>query len=73
MARVTASESGLHPHFKVRVHLPSSSIHLAAWDAPSLLSTGKWAANWIDDDQYGDTIGFIDWSCVVAVTWRFSP
>jgi hypothetical protein len=29
-------------------------------------------ADWIDDPDYGDTIGRIDWESVLAVTWRWS-
>ena len=31
------------------------------------------ALNIITDTEHGDTVGFIDWSEVGAITWRFAP
>lgn len=77
-----ASEPGLESHYKVRVVLPGVILHLASSTAPEL----RWGsdiglegapleavdAEWIEDADYGDTIGFIDWAKVVAITWRYS-
>ena len=78
---IKASESGLKPHYKVRVVIPGAILHIASWDEPHqepvdphMRFTGpkKWVADWIKDGEYGDTIGFIDWSEVRAITWRWS-
>jgi hypothetical protein len=70
--QIVASEVGLDSHYKVRVVLPGAILHLASKDEPRKNHDG-WDAAWIDDHRYGDTIGFIDWGAVVAVTWRWSP
>ena len=67
---IRADEHGLRPHFKVRVVLPNALLHLASWTEPVLRDVGEVAADWISDPEYGDTIGFIQWDKVVAVTWR---
>jgi hypothetical protein len=75
--RIIASELGLDPHYKVRVVLPGVCLHLASKDEPKIRrhydgGGGHWDADWIDDPRYGDTVGFIDWASVVAITWRRS-
>ena len=30
-------------------------------------------ADWINDCNYGDSIGWIDWNAVIAITWRYAP
>lgn len=68
----------LKPHFKIRVVFRGGGmIHLAAWNepTPNTKPAGPgtyWHAEWINDPAYGDTIGFLDWSAVAAVTWRWS-
>lgn len=69
---IKASEHGLEPHYKVRVVLPGVILHVASKGEPEQHPSG-WHADWIDDYRYGDTLGFIDWHAVVAVTWRWSP
>jgi hypothetical protein len=80
-ARITASKAGLKPHYKVRVVVPGVILHLASWDEPhreysrAVIPTpvdSVWHADWIDDPDYGDTIGFIDWDSVAAITWRYA-
>jgi hypothetical protein len=73
--RQTASALGLASHYKVRVVLPGIGLWLASWDEPHRDPTYPevWAAEWISDFDYGDSIGFIDWRHVIAVTWRYSP
>jgi hypothetical protein len=58
------------PHFKVRVVFPGACLYLASWDQPVLVETEA-KADWIDDPDYGDSIGFVQWNHVVAVTWRW--
>ena len=65
------------PYYKVRVVLPGAILHLASRDEPHLVratvsTEGKWSADWLSDPDKGDTIGFIDWPSVVAITWRWS-
>jgi hypothetical protein len=69
-----ATNRGLQPHFKVRVVVPGALLHLASWSEPTIGADHVVTADWIrDDPEYGDTIGFIEWDHVVAVTWRFAP
>ena len=80
--RAKASDRGLKPHYKVRVVLPGAILHLCSWTQPQLhytwqqgavtVSSADVEADWIDDRGYGDTIGFIDWSEVAAITWRWT-
>lgn len=74
--RIIANERGMVEHYKVRVALQGSIIHLASRTQPKLLhDTGRLvdvAADWIDNPEYGDTVGFIHWPSVVAITWRWS-
>jgi hypothetical protein len=71
---IKASELGLKPHYKVRVVLPGAILYLASWDKPKRNEYAEylWEAQWIDDPAYGDTIGYIDWLKVRAVTWRWT-
>ena len=74
--RQRASETGLEPHFKVRVVVPGAMLHLASKTRPAWETQpdGQRAliAEWIDDPEYGDSIVEIEWSHVVAVTCRWS-
>ena len=72
-----ATERGLAPHWKVRVVLPGAILHLCSRTEPRMrISAGRFAhvaMDLVTDTEHGDTMGFIDWSAVVAVTWRFAP
>ena len=63
-------------HFKVRVALNGSLLHLASWDEPKIEYEGGRVAgveaDWITNDESynADTLGFIRWSEVLALTWR---
>ena len=74
--RRRAKEEGLEPHFLVRVVLPGFGLHLASHDEPRWVSDDddgrRLEADWIDDPAYGDTIVSIEWSAVIAVTYRWS-
>ena len=74
---IKASEIGLASHYKVRVSLPGSLVHLASMSEPVIVTLhGRVAdvtASWISDHEYGDTIGYIDWQAVIGITWRYSP
>ncbi len=74
----SAKAAGLDPHFKVRVVIPGAILHLASRNEPRLIRQpgGRLDhvdADWIADHPYGDTLGFIDWSEVSAITWRWTP
>lgn len=64
-----ASDRGLQPHWKVRIVFPGSIVHVASWTEP-VMRGREVQAEWVADSAYGDTIGFIDWPTVIAVTWR---
>ena len=73
-----ANEMGLPPHWKVRVFLSGGgSFYLASLREPELVFKDGHliGAEWelITGSEHGDTIGFLDWSAVTAVTWRFAP
>ena len=68
----TAREEGLRPHYKVRVVLPGVLLHFGSLTMPTRNEDGSWNADWIEHPNYGDTIGYIDWSAVIAVTWRYA-
>lgn len=74
-----ATARGLKPHYKVRLSLQGALIHTASWDEPVITKDQEhsrllWhvTANWVQDSEYGDVIGFIHWSNVNAVTWRYT-
>lgn len=60
-----------YPYYKVRVVFQGAIIHLASTTEPAQDHiSGQWLADWIEDSSYGDTIGFIDWESILAITWR---
>ena len=66
-------------HYKVRIVLHGAIIHLASSDEPSLVfdpwQTGALKAveaDWLNDPELGDALGWIDWPAVRAVTWRWT-
>jgi hypothetical protein len=75
---VSATKTGLKPHYKVRIVLLGVVLHLASTTQPRItreLAYGSIVnvqADWIDDPRYGDTFGHIDWPAVKAITWRWS-
>jgi hypothetical protein len=48
-------------------HDPSPSVLAEPEKTPD-----GWDADWIDDHRCGDSVGFIDWGQVAAITWRWS-
>lgn len=63
------------PYWKLRVVLSGAILHFGSWDEPELErdTDGRIVglrATLIADGRYGDTLGFIDWPSVKAVTWR---
>lgn len=75
-ARTTSDQAGLTPHYRVQVALSDVLLHFASWSPPVLqYQMGELvdvSADWITDSDYGDTIGYIDWTAVTDVTWRYS-
>jgi len=71
---ISASKQGLKPHYRVRVVLPNALRHLASWPAAKIDQdlTTRVAGDWIDDHQYRDTIGLINWEAITAITWRWT-
>jgi hypothetical protein len=69
---ISASEQGLKPHYRVRVVLPNALLHLASWTEAKIDQdlTTRVEGGWIDDHQYRDTIGLINWEAITAITWR---
>jgi hypothetical protein len=75
MAKAAKTENTGPAVWRVRVCLPGSIIHLTSLTEPAVhMRDGR-----ISDvsmelvtsaPESGDTIGFIDWPVVVALTWR---
>ena len=63
-------------HFKVRVVVPNALLHLVSTDEPTVTYAGDRIvhveARWLDDPDKGDTLGFIHWPSVTAITWRWT-
>jgi hypothetical protein len=82
-----ASEVGLEPHWKIRIIVGGAILHVASGIEPTPLfeiDEGDGCrvlgdhvlglkGEWIDDHEYGDTLGYIDWDALSAATWRYSP
>ena len=65
------------PLWRVRVCLPGSIIHLTSSTEPVVrMFNGRIYDVAMDlitvGTECGDTIGFIDWPAVVALTWRLN-
>ena len=71
---ISASEQSLKPHYRVRVVLPNALRHLASWTEAKIDQdlTTRVAGDWIDDHQYHDSIGLINWEAITAITWRWT-
>lgn len=68
---------GIGPHWKVRINIARCGVtHLISRTEPKALwEDGHISGvdmNLITGTEYGDTIGYIDWREVVAVTWRWA-
>jgi hypothetical protein len=72
--RISASGQGLKPHYRVRVVLPNALLHLASWTEPKIDQdlTTRVEDGWIDDHQYRNSIGLINWEAITAITWRWT-
>ena len=71
---ISASQLGLKPYYRVRVVLPHALPHLASWTEPKIDQdlTTRVEGDWIDDPQYRDTTGLINWEAITAITWRWT-
>ena len=70
--------SNLPPHWKVRIFMKGSGIlHVLSRTEPAVESVNrviqKVEIDYITGTEHGDTIGFIDWGQVAAITWRNEP
>lgn len=73
-ARKTTSTDGA-AFYRVRVVIPGALLHLASATEPAvgtLDGRRHVEADWLEDPEAGDTVGFINWDEVAAVTWRYS-
>lgn len=73
-----ANDTNLPPHWKVRIWIKGSGIlHVLSRIEPTVESENGVIRivkmEYITGTEHGDTVGFIDWSEVAAVTWRFAP
>lgn len=66
----------LDPHWKIRIVVGGSLLHFASHTEPQLLNgypPPGIDADWIEEPLYGDTLAYIDWPAVNAITWRHHP
>jgi hypothetical protein len=69
------TEGPASPLWRVRVCLPGSIVHLTSLTEPDVhMFNGRIHSVTrelvTDTPGSGDTIGFIDWPAVIALTWR---
>ena len=68
------ADCGIGPFWKVRVFFAGGSMHLASRTEPVMhVHNGKVASvelDIIEGTEHGDTIGFVDWTAAVTVSWR---
>ena len=74
-ATARSTEEPSPPLWRVRVCLPGSIVHLTSRTEPDpYMFNGRIHSVTMelvtDTPESGDTIGFIDWPAVVALTWR---
>jgi len=73
-----ANNTNLPPHWKVRICLRHAAIlHVLCETEPIVREENGVIQNveieYITGTEHGDTIGFIDWREVGAISWRFAP
>jgi len=61
-------------HYRVRVVLTNALRHLASWTEPKIDQdlTTRVEGDWIDDDQYRDTMDLINWEANTSITRRWT-
>lgn len=77
MRAKTAKDMALVPCWKVRVCMRGGTVlHLVSKTEPSVISENNVvlssSMDLITETSHGDTVGFIDWREVSAITWRFA-
>lgn len=73
-----ANDLNTVPCWKVRVCLKGGGmLHFLAKTEPVVVRDGAALMDvrmdCITDTEHGDALGFIDWTSVSAVTWRYAP
>jgi hypothetical protein len=71
----TSANSNIPEGFKVRIFLPGAVIHVLTASEPQIIRDEQDRIisahlDIIPNTEHGDSIGFIDWSAVIAVSWR---
>lgn len=73
MRKATMSESVGSDCWKVRVVLPGVVLHFLSRTRPHLAPVWRETGpmwDLVENTIHGDSIGMLDWSAVVAITWR---
>jgi hypothetical protein len=73
-----ANDTNLPPYWKVRIWIKGSgTLHVLSRTEPIVESENEAIRSvkldYISGTEHGDTVGFIDWREVGAITWRFAP
>lgn len=73
-----ANDCNLCGHWKVRIYIKGCGLlHVLSKTEP-IVKTAAHGVDSVDieyitDTEHGDTVGYIDWREVGAVTWRYAP
>ena len=79
MTKPAYAPEDIGPFWRVRVCLPGSIIHLASRTEPKVWRhcgdgpLDRVEMDLLEGTEHGDNLGFINWSAVLAVTYRFAP
>jgi hypothetical protein len=73
-----ANDTNLSAHWKVRIWMRGAGIlHVLSKIEPRVSYVDGTILtveiDYITDTEHGDTVGFIDWTEVGALTWRYAP
>jgi hypothetical protein len=67
-----AHEPAIAPHWKIRLGIRNVGvIYLASETEPTWVNQ-KLIWTPIEEPNYGDTVGYIDWAQVAFATWRYN-
>lgn len=82
MRQADPPDEPTEPHYKIRlIFRGGAMIHLASSTTPLWVGrqfiVGEGMTNmgleWDPIEELGDTVGYIDWDEVAAVSWRWHP